>query len=168
MTAPFILRAPTRADVPALSILSIAAFVAKFGALYRPEDLLPFLADTYSGPALAAALADPANVYQVAERGGVLVGWCRLALRPAFPEHARGAHPMELFFGGRMNFLSPCEADPTAHQARAWIGIQDRVQRFGIIRGRVDNFSVFELQPYIVKQRTLINRRRVERDVPLH
>ena len=96
MTAPVILRAPTRADVPALSILSIAAFVAKFGALYRPEDLLPFLADTYSGPALAAALADPANVYQVAERGGVLVGWCRLALRPAFPEHARGARPMEL------------------------------------------------------------------------
>ena len=39
------LRAATAADVPALSRLAIAAFVAKFGDLYRPEDLAAFLAE---------------------------------------------------------------------------------------------------------------------------
>jgi len=90
------LRPPTAEDVPALSILSIAAFVAKFGTLYRPEDLLPYLAETYAPPALARAIADPANVYQVAERAGLLVGWCKLALTSSFPNYARGAQAMEL------------------------------------------------------------------------
>jgi len=100
MTTPTLpmltLREPTEADIPALSILSIAAFVAKFWTLYQPEDLLPFLAATHSEPALAKALADPNAVYQVAERGGLLVGWCKLSVLPGFPEHARGKRPMEL------------------------------------------------------------------------
>src|SRR6185436_12095456 len=92
--ADVILRAPTPADIPALSLLGVAAFVHKFGDLYRPEDLLPFLRDTHGEAALARALADHQARYQVAERNGVLVGWARLALAAAFPEHARGARPM--------------------------------------------------------------------------
>jgi ribosomal protein S18 acetylase RimI-like enzyme len=91
-----VLRSPATEDIPALSILSIAAFVAKFGTLYRPQDLLPFLADTYSPPALARELAKPGNAYQVAEQNGVLVGWCKLGLAPGFPGHARGQRAMEL------------------------------------------------------------------------
>jgi len=94
--ADVILRAPTPADIPALSLLGVAAFVHKFGDLYRPEDLMPFLRDTHGEAALARALADPQARYQVAERNGVLVGWARLALAAPFPEHARGARPMEL------------------------------------------------------------------------
>lgn len=94
--ADLILRAPTSADLTSLSLLGVAAFVHKFGDLYRPEDLLPFLAETHSETALAGALADPQVCYQVAERGGVLVGWARLGLACSFPDHARGARPMEL------------------------------------------------------------------------
>jgi ribosomal protein S18 acetylase RimI-like enzyme len=91
-----LLRAPDTADIPALSVLSIAAFVHKFGDLYRPEDLLPFLAATYGPEALARELADPVNRYCVAERGGVLLGWCKVSLEAGFPDHARGARAMEL------------------------------------------------------------------------
>ena len=94
--ADLVLRAPTAADLTQLSLLGTAAFVHKFGDLYRPEDLLPFLAETHSEAALARALADPQTRYQVAERGGVLVGWIKLGLACAFPEHARGHRAMEL------------------------------------------------------------------------
>lgn len=94
--AELVLRAPTAADVTALSLLGVAAFVHKFGDLYRPEDLLPFLRETHSEAALGRAMVDPATRYQVAERGGVLVGWAKLALDCAFPDHARGRRAMEL------------------------------------------------------------------------
>jgi len=94
--AQLTLRAPVAADLPALSALGIASFVYKFGQLYRPEDLMPFLIATHSEGALARAIADPAHRYRVAERGGVLVGWCKLALEPGFPDHARGRRAMEL------------------------------------------------------------------------
>jgi len=94
--AEVILRAPQDSDISALSLLGVASFVWKFGQLYRPEDLMPFLLDTHSERALARELADPDVVYQVAERGGVLVGWCKLGLGCSFPQHARGRHAMEL------------------------------------------------------------------------
>jgi len=90
------LRAPTLADVPALSQLGIASFVHKFGDLYRPEDLLPFLAETHSEAAWARALASPGTLYQVAARGGLILGWCKLGLACSFPQHARGQRTAEL------------------------------------------------------------------------
>jgi ribosomal protein S18 acetylase RimI-like enzyme len=90
------LRAPVTADLPALSALAIASFVAKFGTLYRPEDLLPFLVSTHSQSAWAADLANPARLTCVAERGGVLVGWVKLGLACGFPQYARKDHAMEL------------------------------------------------------------------------
>ena len=93
---PVVLRAPTAADLTALSVLGMAAFVAKFGDLYRPHDLLPFLLDNYTEAALAPELADPAKLYRVAEQDGVLIAWCKLGLTCGFPEHARGQRVMEL------------------------------------------------------------------------
>lgn len=95
-TAPVTLRAPTSADIPALSALGIASFVHKFGSLYRPEDLLPFLAQTHSEAALARELANPANHYQLAIREGLPIGWAKLSLTCGFPQHARGTKPAEL------------------------------------------------------------------------
>lgn len=91
-----VLRAPVAADLPALSLLGVASFVHKFGTLYRPEDLMPFLLATYSQGALAGQIASPSARYRLAERGGVPVGWCKLGLDCAFPEHARGRRTMEL------------------------------------------------------------------------
>ena len=93
---PLVLRAPTAADGPELSVLSIAAFAHKFADLYRPQDLLPFLLETYSPGQLSRALADPGAVYQLAEHEGTLVGWAKLGLGCGFPEHARGHRVMEL------------------------------------------------------------------------
>ena len=90
------LRAATAADVPALSRLAIAAFVAKFGDLYRPEDLAAFLAEALEEPAIAAELASPVRLYRLAEAQGHLLGYCKLGLTCGFPEHARGSRVMEL------------------------------------------------------------------------
>lgn len=90
------LRPATPADVPALSRLATDAFVAKFGQLYRPEDLTTFLAENLSEAAIAAELANPDRVYRLAERDGALLGYCKIGLSCGFPDHARGAKVMEL------------------------------------------------------------------------
>ncbi|HKX78366.1 MAG TPA: GNAT family N-acetyltransferase [Novosphingobium sp.] len=91
-----LLRPPAIADVPALAALGRDSFVAKFASLYRPEDLACFLEETHSEAAVAAQLADPDRLYCLAERDGRLAGYCKLALVPDFPEHARGKRPIEL------------------------------------------------------------------------
>lgn len=91
-----ILRPATVDDIPALSRLATDAFVAKFGHLYRQEDLDAFLRDCLSEAAVANDHADPLQVYRLAEADGRLVGFCKIALKCGFPEHARGARAMEL------------------------------------------------------------------------
>jgi diamine N-acetyltransferase len=90
------LRSMEPADVPALSRLAIASFVAKFGSLYRPSDLKAFLEESLSEAAVAADLASPKLLYHLAERGGELVGFVKIGLVCGFPEHARGSKVMEL------------------------------------------------------------------------
>ena len=91
-----ILRAASAADIPALSRLAIDSFVAKFGDMYRPEDLSAFLSESYSEPAIAAELANPDRLYRLAERDGGLVAYCKLGLSCSFPEYARGRNVLEL------------------------------------------------------------------------
>ncbi len=90
------LRPATRADIPALSQLATDSFIAKFGHLYSAENLNAFLAESLSEPAIAAELANPDRVYRLAERGGALVGYCKIGLICGFPDHARGSRVMEL------------------------------------------------------------------------
>jgi len=90
------LRPATTADIPALAALGRDSFVAKFGDLYRAEDLATFLEDTHGEAAVAAELANPARLYRLAERGGRLVGYCKLAISSTLGEHARGARPIEI------------------------------------------------------------------------
>lgn len=91
-----ILRAADAADIPALSRLATDSFVAKFGHLYSQANLDAFLSESLSEPAIAAELANPGRVYRLAERGGKLVGYCKVGLTCGFPEHARGSKVMEL------------------------------------------------------------------------
>lgn len=93
----FTLRAATVADAPALAALGAAAFVAKFAQLYRPEDLATYLAEAYAPESVAAELADPTRLFQVAQGAeGQLLAWCKLGLTCGFPEHARRKHVLEL------------------------------------------------------------------------
>ena len=93
-----LLRPATAADAPALARLGREAFVAKFGHMYRPEDLAAFLAEVYTEEALAADLAHPGRLFQLAAdpATGALLAWCKLGLACGFPEHARGQHVLEL------------------------------------------------------------------------
>ena len=91
-----ILRPATAADIPAISRLATDSFVAKFASLYSAADLATFQVASLSEPAIAAELADPDRVYQLADDGGALLGFCKIGLTCGFPEHARRAQVMEL------------------------------------------------------------------------
>lgn len=90
------LRAASPADIPALARLARDSFVAKFGHLYRPDDLATFLEATYSHDAIAGELANPDRLYRLAEQDGALVGYCKLGLTCGWPDHARGERVIEL------------------------------------------------------------------------
>jgi ribosomal protein S18 acetylase RimI-like enzyme len=96
MTAAVSLRPATAADVPALAALGRDSFVAKFGDLYRPEDLAAFLEQSHAEPVVAAQVADPQMRIVLAERNDALAGYCKLWLDCAWPQHARGARAIEL------------------------------------------------------------------------
>ena len=91
-----ILRAATPADIPALSRLAISSFIAKFGVLYNAADLQTFLSESLSEAAVAAELANPARLYQLAEGARGLLGFAKLGLSCGFPHYARGTRAMEL------------------------------------------------------------------------
>lgn len=91
-----VLRPALPADISALARLGRESFVAKFGMLYRPEDLAEFLESTHSDAAVAAEFADPSKRYCLAERDGALIGYCKLSLACGWPEYARRAHAIEL------------------------------------------------------------------------
>lgn len=90
------LRHAVAADVPALARLGRESFVAKFGQLYRPEDLASFLEKAFAEAAIAAELANPDRLYQLAEHAGGLAGYAKLGLVCGFPQHARGSRVIEL------------------------------------------------------------------------
>ena len=92
----FVLRPALHFDIPALSQLGNDSFVAKFGHLYRTEDLASFLAEAYSRDSIAAELANLDQLYCLAESEGRLAGYCKLSLACSFQEHARGANVIEL------------------------------------------------------------------------
>ena len=91
-----ILRAAITEDIPVLSRLGTESFVAKFGHMYRPEDLQAYLAEAHSEAAVRTELADPLRLYRLAEVDGHLAGYCKLGLVCGFPEHARGSRTIEL------------------------------------------------------------------------
>ena len=91
-----ILRPALPADAPALAALGRDSFVAKFGTMYRPEDLAAFLAQMHSDEVVAREIANPQARYCLAERDNALAGYCKLGLACGWPEYARGRHAIEL------------------------------------------------------------------------
>lgn len=96
MSDEAILRAASAVDVPALTALGRDSFVAKFGHLYRAEDLATFLAQTHSPTAVAAELANPARRYRLAEIDGALAGYCKLAIPSTLAAHDTARRPIEI------------------------------------------------------------------------
>lgn len=90
------LRPASTEDIAALSRLGRDSFVAKFGHLYRPEDLTAFLEATHSPATLAREIADPARRYCLAETDGALAGYCKLAIPSSLADHGSFARPVEI------------------------------------------------------------------------
>lgn len=90
-------RLATPADAAALADLGRRAFVAKFGHLYRPEDLAAFLDGSHTEQKLHAELADPGMVTAVVEDGPRrLLAFCKLLLESSLPRVTDAARPLEL------------------------------------------------------------------------
>ncbi len=90
------LRPATPADAAALADLGTRSFVAKFGHLYRAEDLKGFLAGSHGEAKVAGEIADPALRVMLAEDEGRLLGFCKLVMDCGWPDHARGSAVIEL------------------------------------------------------------------------
>lgn len=138
------LRAATTADIPALSALGRDSFVAKFGDMYRPEDLAAFLEEAHSEHAVAAELAHPERRYRLAEIDGALAGYCKLAVPSTLAEFDTAARPIEIKqlytapgltgkgIGAALMAWALAEArawDADAIQLSVWSGNED-AQRF--------------------------------------
>ena len=96
ISQPLLLRPALPADAPALAALGRDSFVAKFGTMYRPEDLAVFLAQMHSDVVVSREIANPQARYCLVERDGALAAYCKLGLACGWPEHARGSHAIEL------------------------------------------------------------------------
>ena len=72
---PVTLRPALLADAPALAALGRDSFIAKFGPMYRPDDLAAFLAEQHSPQIVAGQLADPVYRVVLAEREGTLAAY---------------------------------------------------------------------------------------------
>lgn len=85
------------ADAAALAKLGADSFVAKFGDLYKPEDLANFLEGSHSEAKVAKEIADPRlRVMLAEEEDGQLLGYCKLVMDCGWPDHARGRNVIEL------------------------------------------------------------------------
>lgn len=84
------------ADAASLARLGTDSFVAKFGHLYKPEDLSGFLEGSHSEAKVAREIADPRLRVALAEQGGNLLGFCKLVMDCGWPDHARGTRVIEL------------------------------------------------------------------------
>lgn len=90
------LRPATPADAAALADLGTRSFIEKFGHLYTPADLATFLEQSHSKAKVAKEIADPLMRVMLAERDGILLGFCKLVMECGWPEHARGSRAIEL------------------------------------------------------------------------
>lgn len=96
MLTPAITFRPAHAtDAPALAQLGIDTFCETFAHLYRPDDLRSFLGKAYTIEAIADEITKPAIAYRLAEQGGQLVGYAKLAHQVGL-DFATDAGMMEL------------------------------------------------------------------------
>ena len=90
-----ILRDARPEDAAALAALGRDSFRAAFEHLYDPADLRTFLETVYNDDAVASEIADPRLLHRLAEDGGGLAGFCKIALQTGchiVPSYVFGAN----------------------------------------------------------------------------
>ncbi len=91
-----ILRGARSDDAVRLAELGRSSFRAAFEHLYDPQDLDAFLAGAYSDDRVAAEIAHPRLLHQLAEDADGLAGFCKLALDSPYGAHSNAARPIAL------------------------------------------------------------------------
>ncbi len=100
------IRYATAADATLLADMGRQTFYVTFAADNTPENMAAYLASAFGVDQQAAELADPANIFLIAEIDGVAVGYAKLEMsRP--PAEITGRHAIEI---------------ARLYAARAWIG----------------------------------------------
>lgn len=122
-------------DAVALADLGARSFTAKFGHLYRPEDLANFLAEAHSEENVAAEIANPAMPIMLALEDGRLLGYCKLKLACGWPDHARGTKAIE---------LKQLYTDPQATGR----GIGAKLMNWALAKARVEGADEIQLSVY--------------------
>ncbi len=122
-------------DAAALADLGARSFVAKFGHLYRPEDLADFLAGSHGEANVAAEIANPAMPILLACEGERLLGYCKLKLACGWPDHARGRKAIE---------LKQLYTDPEATGR----GIGAKLMNWALAKARVEGADEVQLSVY--------------------
>ena len=94
-------RPASPADAAALADLGKRAFCAAFAHLYKPHNLAAFLSVEHTPGIVAAEIADPGMLVQLAaDEDGTLLGFCKLVLASSLAGHASaqgyGKAPIEL------------------------------------------------------------------------
>jgi diamine N-acetyltransferase len=85
-----IYRTPAPSEAATLAELSRTTFCDTFAHLYSAEDLNAFLDTHKTEAAFSRTLTDGRHIFQVAEQGGVLVGYCKLGLDGSLPGLPKG------------------------------------------------------------------------------
>ena len=83
-------------DAQALAELGRTSFVEAFGHLYSADNLNRFLEQGYSLSALERDLASSKRLFRIAERGGQMVGYCKLGFDVTLDHDSKGRRVMEL------------------------------------------------------------------------
>jgi GNAT superfamily N-acetyltransferase len=136
---PVHIHAAAPGEAAVLTELGARTFRDTFAAENRPEDIEAFLASHYRPDIQAAELADPRNLYLLAEVGGTPAGFALLRDHP-IERGVPGARPLMLsrlyvdrpFLGAKVGaaLLGRCveEARARGHDV-LWLGVWERNAR---------------------------------------
>ncbi len=107
MDANIIYRDACADDIAALAELGRNSFIDAFGHLYAAADLNMFLEMVYSANAIAEDIANPERLHHIAEKDGVLLGYCKLGFTTNYTEYLDDSHKgrkamdlMQLYLAG--------------------------------------------------------------------
>jgi ribosomal protein S18 acetylase RimI-like enzyme len=130
------IRLATDRDNVLLAELGAETFTATFSAENTPEDMERYISAAFSPDIQAAELADPANVFLIAEESGVAVGYARL--REAMPgvvlDAARPIEIVRLYARvdsigrgvGAALMQASLEVSRARHCDAVWLGVWER------------------------------------------
>ena len=128
-----ILRPARPDDAAALALLGRDSFIAAFGHLYAPEDLMAFLDSAHTEEVVGAQIADPGYQCQLAvEDDGTIAGFCKLVSPGTFADYSDAPNPITL-------------SQLYTHPARIGGGVGAQLLEWVIATARADGHGAIHL-----------------------